>query len=53
MKPKYHLFKNVKYALEGISILLKNSFPYYLLKLYGAGIMPAVTSEPQMQPPPV
>lgn len=28
MKPKYHLFKNAKYALEGISILLKNEMSF-------------------------
>ena len=28
MKPKYHSFKNAKYAIEGILILLKNEMSF-------------------------
>lgn len=39
MKPKYHLFKNAKYALEGILILLKNEMSF---KIEFGIIIPAI-----------
>lgn len=39
MKPKYHLFKNAKYAFEGILILLKNEMSF---KIEFGIIIPAI-----------
>lgn len=41
-KPKYHLFKNTKYAIDGLGYALKTENSFKLELLCGAFIIPAI-----------